>query len=127
MSAGALATATVAKLARVALLAPLVAGAGVLAARRGAGTDRVHVAPVPWFVVGFLVTVTLRSTGLVPDAAVDAAAGLTTVAFVAAMFALGLGVDVPHLLRTGRRALVLGALSAVLVTGTALAGVLLLT
>ncbi|KZM76393.1 YeiH family protein [Cellulosimicrobium sp. I38E] len=149
----ALATATVAKLARVALLAPLVAVAGVVVARGArraalarvgsAGADRLgaagtatnptadtatpRVAPVPWFVVGFVAAVALRSLGVVPAPLLAALATATTVAFVAAMFALGLGVDVPYLLRTGRRALVLGGLSALLVTTTALVGVLLLT
>ncbi|QJW36315.1 YeiH family protein [Cellulosimicrobium protaetiae] len=146
----ALATATVAKLARVALLAPLVAVAGVVVARgarRAAlarvgstvGTDLAgapgtttdatppRVAPVPWFVVGFVVAVALRSLGVVPAPLLVALATATTLAFVAAMFALGLGVDVPYLLRTGRRALVLGGLSALLVTTTALVGVVLLT
>lgn len=145
VSAAALATATVAKLARVALLAPVVAGAGLVEARRArrdgrpaprtdsghtdggrADDGRARVGPVPWFVVGFLVAVALRSTGVVPDVVLDAAAVTTTTAFTAAMFALGLGVDVPHLLRTGRRSLALGGLSAVVVTTTSLAGVLLL-
>ncbi len=144
VSAVALATATVAKLARVALLAPVVTGAGLVAVRRagasrraddaladGGRTDdgravggRARVSPVPWFVVGFLVAVTLRSTGVVPAVVLDGAALVTTVAFTAAMFALGLGVDVPRLLRTGRRALALGGLSAVVVTTTSLVGVL---
>lgn len=148
----ALATATVAKLARVALLAPLVAVAGVVVARGArraalarvgsAGSDLLgagtvthptadtaapRVAPVPWFVVGFVAAVALRSLGVVPAPLLGALATATTLAFVAAMFALGLGVDVPYLLRTGRRALVLGGLSALLVTTTALVGVLLLT
>lgn len=145
----ALATATVAKLARVALLAPLVAVAGVVVARTArraalarvgsAGADHLEVsgtttdaapprvAPMPWFVVGFVAAVALRSLGVVPAPLLAALATATTVAFVAAMFALGLGVDVPYLLRTGRRALVLGGLSALLVTTTALVGVLLLT
>ncbi|MFC8923487.1 YeiH family protein [Cellulosimicrobium sp. NPDC057127] len=141
ISGAALATATVAKLARVALLAPVVTGAGLVAARRagedgraGRGADdarpaggRARVGPVPWFVVGFLVAVALRSTGVLPAVVIDVAALVTTAAFTAAMFALGLGVDVPRLLRTGRRSLALGGLSAVVVTTTALAGVLLLT
>jgi uncharacterized integral membrane protein (TIGR00698 family) len=151
VSGPALATATVAKLARVALLAPLVMVAGVVVARGArraalavsasphpvqAGRGRASGTPggaarrpalVPWFVVGFVVAVTLRSLEVVPAAWLEATAVATTVAFVAAMFALGLGVDVPYLVRTGRRALVLGGLSALLVTTTALVGVLLLT
>ncbi|BDZ43076.1 hypothetical protein GCM10025865_23750 [Paraoerskovia sediminicola] len=169
ISTVALATATVAKLARVALLAPLVAGAGIVSARRaraagaraadaGAGgpaaaTDVVttgsatHTAssdshrshgttgapaggrrtsPVPLFVVGFVLAVLLRSTGILPDAVLDVAKTLTTVLFVGSMFAMGLGVDLPHLVRTGRRTLVLGALSWLVILAVSLAGVLLL-
>ncbi|MHA7620509.1 YeiH family protein [Cellulosimicrobium cellulans] len=92
----------------------------------GAGARRRRVAPVPWFVVGFVGAVVLRSLGVVPAPVLAVLVTASTLAFVAAMFALGLGVDVPTLVRTGRRSLVLGALSAVLVTATALVGVLLL-
>ncbi len=92
----------------------------------GAGARRRRVAPVPWFVVGFVAAVALRSFGVVPAPVLAVLVTASTLAFVAAMFALGLGVDVPTLVRTGRRSLVLGALSAVLVTATALVGVLLL-
>ncbi|MEU2202500.1 putative sulfate exporter family transporter [Isoptericola sp. NPDC019482] len=144
VSATALATATVTKLARVVLLAPLVAGAGALLARRAAltaaaGDDVVPDAPedvtttrgrraplVPGFVLGFLAAVLVRSTGVLPDVVTDTAQQLTTVLFVAAMFALGTGVDVPRLARTARRPLVLGALGTVVVTGLALSAVLLL-
>lgn len=96
-----------------------VGGAGTKAKKR-------RVAPVPWFVVGFVAAVALRSLGIVPAPVLAVLVTASTLAFVAAMFALGLGVDVPTLVRTGRRSLVLGALSAVLVTATALVGVLLL-
>lgn len=140
VSAAALATATVAKLARVVLLAPLVTGAGAVASRRATGTETEtgtgtadpgarparRRAPVPGFVVGFLVAVAVRSLGLLPAGVLDVAHTTTTVLFVAAMFALGLGVDVPRLLRTGRRTLLLGGLSALVATGTALVATLVL-
>ncbi|PRZ05203.1 putative integral membrane protein (TIGR00698 family) [Isoptericola sp. CG 20/1183] len=131
----ALTTATVAKLARVVLLAPLVAATGAVRARRvalaaphrtGAHDGGTRVALVPGFVLGFLGAAALRSLGVVPGTVLDAAGQVTTALFVAAMFALGLGVDVPRLVRTGGRALLLGACSAVVVTGTALGAVLLL-
>ena len=129
VSAAALATATVTKLARVVLLAPLVAGTGALRSRRAvlpapAGGRRTP--DVPGFVLGFLAAVLVRSTGLLPAAVTAAAQQLTTVLFVAAMFALGTGVDVPRLARTARRPLLLGAAGSVVVTGTGLAAVLLL-
>jgi uncharacterized integral membrane protein (TIGR00698 family) len=143
VSTAALATATVAKLARVVLLAPLVAGVGTVRGRRAAReASRARLAagrrdaglpagarrpaPVPLFVVGFLAAVAVRSLGVLPDPVLAAADTVTTVLFVAAMFALGLGVDVPRLLRTGRRTLLLGGLAALLSTATALVLVLLL-
>jgi len=139
ISAAALATATVSKLARVVLLAPLVAGAGVLEARRervarpadvegaAAASAARRTPPVPLFVVGFLVAVLVRSTGLLPASVVEVTTLVTTLLFTAAMFAMGLGVDAAHLVRTGRRALVLGTASAAVVTGVSLVAVLLLT
>lgn len=134
VSSAALATATVAKLARVVLLAPLVAGASTVLSRRaaalpagaGPGAGR-RPLPVPGFVLGFLGAVVVRSLGVVPEPVLGLTAQVTTALFVAAMFALGLGVDVPRLARTGRRPLLLGAASAVVVTGTALTAVLVLT
>ncbi|MFP3715140.1 YeiH family protein [Puerhibacterium sp. TATVAM-FAB25] len=134
VSTTALATATVAKLARVVLLAPLVAGVGTVLGRRDAraagprdgdaGARR--PAPVPLFVAGFLAAVAVRSLGVLPEPVLAAADTVTTVLFVAAMFALGLGVDVPRLLRTGRRTLLLGGLAALLTIVTGLVLVLLL-
>ena len=128
VSAAALATGTVAKLARVVLLAPLVAAVGAARSRRVGGVrdTAARPAPVPLFVVGFLVAVAVRSFGLLPDAVLAAAKQATTVLFVAAMFALGLGVDAPRLLRTGRRTLLLGAVTGAIATGVGLVGVLAL-
>ena len=78
---------------------------------------------MPWFILGFLVLATLRSLGLIPDAAL---APLTRVAgflTIASMAALGLGVDVRVLARVGGRVtaavtlslLVLVAISLVLI------------
>ncbi|TGJ94531.1 putative sulfate exporter family transporter, partial [Actinotalea fermentans ATCC 43279 = JCM 9966 = DSM 3133] len=78
-------------------------------------------------VVGFLVAVLVRSTGVLPASVIEVTTMVTTLLFTAAMFAMGLGVDAAHLVRTGRRALVLGTASATVVIGTSLVAVLLLT
>jgi uncharacterized membrane protein YadS len=70
---------------------------------------------VPLFVLGFLATMTVRSTGLIPLSVVSTANVVTTLLFAAALFALGSSVRIGALLRTGRRGLALGALSTVLV------------
>jgi uncharacterized membrane protein YadS len=58
---------------------------------------------VPWFITGFLTVLAIRSFGLIPLAVLPwvtkTAAILTTVA----MAALGLGVDIRVVARTGAR------------------------
>jgi uncharacterized integral membrane protein (TIGR00698 family) len=108
--ATAVAAAVVVKLTRVVLLAPMVAGVGLVQRKHGG-----HPPIVPLFVVGFLAMIALRSTGLVPDFLLDGVKFTTTVLFAAAMVALGSAVRIAELLRTGRRGLLLGALSTVLV------------
>ncbi|GAA4555420.1 putative sulfate exporter family transporter [Pseudonocardia xishanensis] len=115
--ASAVAIAVIVKLTRVLLLAPMVAGVSVLERRRReADTGTGELPPiVPLFVLGFLALMLLRSSGIMPFGVLSAAQTLTTLLFAAALFGLGTGVRLGRLLRTGRRGLVLGALSTVLV------------
>ncbi|GAA4849992.1 putative sulfate exporter family transporter [Luteimicrobium xylanilyticum] len=137
VSPAALAVATVTKLARVVLLAPLVACAGVAvtrsrrraavaAGRSGTVATGRRAAPVPLFVVGFLAAVVVRSLGVVPDGVVHLATQTSNVLFAAALFAMGLAVDVRELVRTGGRVVVLGAASAGVATAVALGAALAL-
>lgn len=125
---GALAAAVVVKLARVLMLAPVMA---VLAwqVRRAAGAAEKPAGAlpplVPLFVVGFVAMMMLASTGLVPAAVLEGAKTLESMCLATAMFALGLGVRVRSLLTVGARPVVLGAVSTAIVAATALTGVLL--
>lgn len=132
VSAAALAVAVVAKLARVLLLAPLVAGVGVVRRSRGpaatGGGRATRRAPlVPLFVAGFVVAVLVRSAGLVPDAVLPVVKPVTTLALGAAMTALGTQIHVGRLVRTGARPLALGALATLVAAGVSLGGLLLTT
>jgi uncharacterized integral membrane protein (TIGR00698 family) len=143
VSAAALAVAVVAKLARVLLLAPLVAGVGAVRRRAagpaagrtgsaGGSTEGSTGGParraplVPLFVVGFLVAVAVRSAGLVPEAVLPVVKPVTTLALGAAMTALGTQIHVGRLVRTGGRPLLLGAVSTTVAAGVSLGGLLLL-
>jgi uncharacterized integral membrane protein (TIGR00698 family) len=127
VSTAVLGVATLTKLGRVVLLAPLVAGVGVVLRRRAvlegsavtglAGRPRPPVLPL--FVAGFLVTVAVRSTGWVPAPVLDVAQTVTTALLTAAMFALGTAVDLRALVRTGGRATALGAVSTLVAAVTA--------
>jgi uncharacterized integral membrane protein (TIGR00698 family) len=120
---------TVVKLVRVLMLGPVVLALSLLTRRLRDESDEeapnvtagdrpqrgypaVHEL-VPWFIVGFLIVLALRSAGLIPAMLLgpigQAAAVLTTVS----MAALGLGVDVRVVARAGVR--VTGAVTVSLV------------
>lgn len=123
---GALAVAAVVKLARVVMLAPVMAVVGLQQRRRSDGaTEGTRPPLVPLFVVAFLACAAVRSTGLLPDGVLTAAKVAQTALLTAAMFALGTGVHVATIRKVGARPLALAALSTVWVAAIALTGVLL--
>lgn len=115
---------TVMKLARVFLLAPAVAALGLWAGGGGAGGGA--RAPVPWFALGFLALVALRSTGLVPDILVDASRTLVPLMLATAVAALGLSTDLGALRARGGAPLLLGIASTLFIALLGLAGVAVL-
>jgi uncharacterized integral membrane protein (TIGR00698 family) len=108
------------KLVRVAMLAPVTAQPGGSEAG-----ERQNQAVLPLFLLGFLVMVALRSTGVIPATVLTGASTAKDLLFAAAMFGLGSAVRLRVLLRTGRRALLLGLTSWALIAGVSYAGVLL--
>ena len=79
------------------------------------------VALVPWFLVGFVAMVALRSTGLLPAPALAGAEHVTTLLLAAGMFGLGLGMRLRELWPIPRRRLLLATLSTTVAAGTSLA------
>ncbi|GAA1162417.1 YeiH family protein [Nesterenkonia sandarakina] len=130
VGAAALATATLVKLARVVLLAPVVAGISLSRRQRRAAAAGGEQGPrpplIPLFVLGFLAMMALRSVTELPNSALDFSAEVTTMLLTTAMVGVGASVDLRRLLREGGSALVLGAGGTVLAVGTGLASVLLL-
>lgn len=124
LGAGALTLAVIVKLARVLMLAPVMAVLSLQQRRHGAADG--HRPPlVPLFVLGFLVMVLLRSFVSLPPPVLDLGSLLQTALLAAAMFALGTGVKVRRLLQVGPRPFALAALSTLLVAALGLGGVLL--
>lgn len=123
----ALAVAAIVKLARVLMLAPVIAVLSVRARRMSAGpaTGAKRPALVPLFVLAFVACAALRSTGMLPDVLLQQAKLVQTGLLTAAMFALGMGVHVATIKKVGGRPFVLAAISTVWVASIALAGVLL--
>jgi uncharacterized integral membrane protein (TIGR00698 family) len=139
-------TATIVKLARVCLLAPVLLIVGWQAARSGHHTGkRVQVLQVfPMFVLGFLAMALLRTTGLLPEltvrlsssAALGAGAHDVNVVhvcdtaskflIVAAMAAVGLETRFSALKKTGVRPLLLGLSASVIICAVILAALMAL-
>ena len=137
-SEAALAPATLVKLTRVILLAPMVFGVGLAARRRmamrraspggeGTAVPEVHVPIVPLFVAGFLAAIALRATGWLSADALSTAKDAEQILLTAGMFGLGAGIDFGRLRRLGGRPLVLGLASWVLVAGAALIAAVAIT
>ncbi|MCT2591261.1 putative sulfate exporter family transporter [Streptomyces sp. N2-109] len=129
---GALGEAVLVKLMRVMLLAPLVACVVLSVRRRAAavasGAQGAARPPlVPLFVAGFVAFVAVRTTGLLPEGALEIAGDGRELLLAAALFGLGSAVHLPTLARTGKKVAVLGLGAWVVVAGLSYAGVLVTT
>src|SRR5580704_13420397 len=102
---------TVIKLVRVLMLGPVVLGLSLLARdlRADPRLDRanrrspdVHEL-VPWFITGFLVVLIVRSLGLIPQGVLPTITHVAAILTTISMAALGLGVDVRVVAKSGVR------------------------
>jgi uncharacterized integral membrane protein (TIGR00698 family) len=103
---------TIAKLSRVAMLAPMVIALGLMANRHNRKAGR-HAAagraPMPWFVLGFVALVGVNSVVTIPPEARSVIVTVTTVLLSMALAAMGLETDIGKLRAKGLRPLALGA------------------
>lgn len=116
---------TLVKLVRVLMLGPVCLLLSLLALREendgAAGArPRLHQL-VPWFILGFLALVALRSFDLVPHAALAPMSHAATILTVVSMAALGLGVDVRTVASAGGRVTATVILSLLVLGGISLA------
>jgi uncharacterized integral membrane protein (TIGR00698 family) len=110
---------TIAKLARVGMLAPVVMGLAMLTARRALtcdtdGTPHKKVA-VPAFVVAFVVLVLFNSAVQLPPSVQHSFSLLTTALLSIALAGLGLEADVRKLANKGFQPLLLGGAASVFI------------
>ncbi|KAF3998906.1 YeiH family protein [Glaciimonas immobilis] len=101
---------TLVKLVRVLMLGPVV-----LVLSLSGRKDRVYRTPishmVPWFIIGFLLLMALRSFNLIPQIAIAPAHFSANFLTIVSMAALGLGVDVRSVLTAGGRVTIVVVLS----------------
>jgi len=99
---------------RVLMLGPVVLGLSLLA--RDLRTERAGVHTnirrldwqelVPWFIVGFLIVLIVRSLGLIPQVVLPPVTHIAAILTTIAMAALGLGVDIRVVAKSGLRLMV---------------------
>src|ERR1700720_3647784 len=102
---------TVIKLVRVLMLGPVVLGLSLLARdlRTDPRLDRANRRSpdlhelVPWFIAGFLVVLIVRSLGLIPQSVLPTITHVVAILTTISMAALGLGVDVRVVAKSGMR------------------------
>jgi uncharacterized integral membrane protein (TIGR00698 family) len=127
---------TVVKLVRVLMLGPVVFVLSMLTprlreetdeaapdvtagARPAPGMPKIHHL-VPWFIIGFLLVLVLRSLGLIPAMLLLPIKNIAAVLTTVSMAALGLGVNVKDLARAGLRVSVAVTLSLLVLGGISL-------
>ncbi len=107
--------ATVVKLSRVVLLAPLVASVSIWVRRPSSGlvakADKKHVSIVPIFVIGFLVMIAVRTTGVIPENWLTKLKTIEQVCLASALVGLGSDVRITRLVKVGGRPLLLALIS----------------
>lgn len=105
--------ATVAKLSRVLLLAPLVLALAFL--RTGGSGAAAVRAPRPWFVYGFLAVVVLNSVVSLPQEVLAALKLCCLFLFTMALGAMGLEIRLAELMSYGGRPLLLGGFATLFI------------
>jgi uncharacterized integral membrane protein (TIGR00698 family) len=115
--------ATVAKLSRVMLLAPMIIAIGALTTRNAErrGLDGMSVRPpTPWFVFGFVALVGLNSLVTIPTETKAWIVAVTTFMLSVALAAMGLETDIRKLAAKGFRPALLGASAFLFIAGFSL-------
>ncbi|MEO0960654.1 MAG: putative sulfate exporter family transporter, partial [Pseudomonadota bacterium] len=119
-------TATLVKLIRVTLLAPvvLIFALAIRASGQETGAGGARPPLIPGFVAAFLVFATLNSVGVVPQVAIDILSDLSRWALLVAIAAVGMKTSLRRILEVGGQAIILIVAETVFIAGLILAGIL---
>jgi uncharacterized integral membrane protein (TIGR00698 family) len=118
-------TGTIVKLIRVLMLGPVIAALSVIHGRSDKGRLKLQQM-VPWFIIGFVAMIVLRSLGAIPAAALPGLAWASGMLTVLAMAGLGLQTDIRAVARAGGRVILAAVLSLAALLALALLAIRLL-
>ncbi len=102
--------ATVIKLVRVLMLGPLIFALSIIYNRSAQTRLRLHTL-VPWFIIGFIIMMLVRSSDLIPEKTINPIKLIAQLLTVISMAALGLGVDLHSLKKAGWRVILVSTCS----------------
>ncbi len=115
---------TIAKLARVAMLGPLVIALALViknTSHTAEGRRSAAPIPIPWFVFGFLALMIVNSLVVIPASMKSFLILATTILLTVALAAMGLETNMRKLKARGVRPFLLGAASSLFIGGFSLA------
>lgn len=104
---------TLVKLVRVLMLGPVILVLALIYGNRQANARPGFSKLVPWFIIGFLAMMALRSLGVIPESLLPVIQHTATVLTIISMAALGLGVDVRSVAQAGGRVTLSAVLSLI--------------
>ncbi len=108
---------TIAKLTRVAMMAPVIIVLGELSVRMGFAGEGVRgKPPFPWFLIGFLAMAALNSLVAIPLEISGPVRAATTFLLSMAMAAMGLHTNLRHVFSAGVRPLALGLFASAFIS-----------
>jgi uncharacterized integral membrane protein (TIGR00698 family) len=108
---------TIAKLTRVAMMAPVIIALGELSVRFGFAGEGVRGRPpFPWFLIGFLALAGLNSLVAIPAEISSPIRAATTFLLSMAMAAMGLHTNLRHVFSAGIRPLALGLFASTFIS-----------
>ncbi|AGF75361.1 YeiH family protein [Bartonella vinsonii] len=105
--------ATIVKLVRVLMLGPMICTLSIIYHRSAQTRFRLHTL-IPWFIIGFIFMMLVRSSGLIPTTALNPIKTNAQLFTVISMAALGLGVDIRSLKKAGWR-VILASICSILI------------
>lgn len=102
---------TLVKLVRVLMLGPVILALALIVGNKSASARPGFFQLVPWFIIGFLGMMALRSLHLIPEAVLPGIQSASTLLTIISMAALGLGVDIRSVAQAGGRVTLTAVLS----------------
>ncbi|WP_212111157.1 YeiH family protein [Bartonella queenslandensis] len=105
--------ATIVKLVRVLMLSPVIFILSIIYHRSAQTRFRLHTL-VPWFIIGFIIMMLIRSSGLISETAINPIKLIAQMFTIISMAALGLGVDIRSLKKAGSRVILASTCSIII-------------